>query len=134
MDLIISTIDLQKTKDNWPDGVPFAPALMLKQPTVSPEAWTVVDAPIVFGEPLSVALAVNDQYVRVPLFEYRLPPQAPNAMAHMLKLGVAAAGAVNKSVKKVHIVSGDPVDLRYSSGITTATELRYWFGIAFVSE
>lgn len=125
---------MKKTRDNWPADLPFAPALLVKQPTVSPHSWLIVDAPIVVGQPISTASAHHDQYVRVPLFEYRLSSQADVAFADVLALGLTCAEQFARKVKKTHIVVGNPVDLLYGDDITTATGLRYWFGLALVVE
>jgi hypothetical protein len=134
MDIQISRLDMKKTAERWPRDLPFAPALLVKQPTVAPSPWIVIDAPIVAGQALSTAFAHSDQYVRVPLFPYQLSPQADVAFAQVIELAMACVGQFIRPVKKLHIVTGSPVDLFYDDDITTATGLRYWFGLAFVLE
>lgn len=134
MDVQISRLDLKKTAAHWPTDMPFAPALLVKQPTTSPGAWLVVDAPLVPDQPLCIAQARGDQYVRIPLFSYDFSGQADTAFAQMLALGLTCAGQCAGKMKKVHIVTGNPVDLLYADDITTVAGLRYWFGFAFITE
>jgi hypothetical protein len=132
MELHLSQLDIRKTVKNWPIGEPFKPALIVKQPTVHPHDWWVSDAPITPGQPPMWFSAKQDQYVRIPLFRYRLSPEADLALAFMLQLGLSCAGYLPGIVKKFHIVTGSPVDLLYDNDINTSVGLDYWFGLAVV--
>lgn len=132
MDFHVSRIDLKKTAESWPAGMPFKPALMMKQPTMHPDEWWVVDAPLEVGFPPSWSLAKQDQYVRIPLFQYDLPGESDLALARLLELGLSCAGYFPGSLKKVHVVTGNPVDLLYDDAINKSIGLRYWVGVAAV--
>lgn len=132
MELKVSQLDVRKTAENWPVGMPFKPALVLKQPTVHPDDWWIVDEPIVPGQPPVWFSAKQDQYVRIPLFRYDLSPEADLALAYMLQLGLSCAGYLPGRVKKFHVVTGSPVDLLYDDAINTSVGLRYWVGMAAV--
>lgn len=106
--------------------------MIVKQPTVHPDDWWVVDEPIVPGERPVWFSARQDQYVRIPLFSYDLSPEADLALAYMLQLGLSCAGYLPGAVKKFHVVTGTPVDLLYDAGINTNIGLRYWVGFAAV--
>lgn len=134
MELHVAQIDMKKTRETWPRDRAFAPAYMFKQPTQSPTKWVVFDAPIVPGQPPSCAHTGHDQYVRIPVFEYHLSPQADLAFAYMLQLGLSCAGFLPAAVKKFFVVTGAPVDLLYDHDINTSTGLSYWFGLAVVTE
>lgn len=132
MELIVSRVDLRKTRENWPAELPFKPALVLKQPVMHPSDWQILDAPLQAGSPPSWASAKQDQYVYIPLFEYRLSPEADLALAGMVHLGLACAGSFSRPVRKLHLAVGNPVDLLYEEDITSCAGLAYWFGFAVV--
>ena len=134
MELKVSRVDLRKTKANWPTDLPFAPAHIERQPTMHPENWFVLDAPLMPGETPSWAIAKNDPYVRVPLFPYRLSEKADLALAYMVQLGLCCAAALPGPVKKFWVVTGVPVDLLYEDGINTSIGIEYWFGLALTTE
>jgi hypothetical protein len=134
MNLLISRLDMKATKANWPVGMPFTPALVqAKQPGV-PEDWVAVDARLAIDTPPSFAYTTNDQYVRIPLFEYTLSPKADVAFATILGFGLACATYIPKAVKTLHVVTGNPVDLISGEDINTAVGLNYWFGFAIATE
>lgn len=132
MKLQVSQIDLKKTAENWPPDQPFRPALLIKQPVMHPDDWLVCDEPIVPGEQPVWMSAKQDQYVRIPLFEYRLNSSADLALAYMLQLGLSCAGYLPGPVSKFHVVTGSPVDLLYDDATNKAVGLRYWAGLAVV--
>jgi hypothetical protein len=132
MDLQVSRLDIAKTKETWPAGIPFAPALIVaKQPGIS-ERWHIIDAPIVAGEKPQIAVSYADQYLRLPVFAYNLRPEADLALAYMVQLGLSCASAAAARIKKLHVVTGNPVDLLYDEDINKSVGLRYWFGFAYV--
>ena len=134
MELFVSQLDMAKTAENWPADAPFKPAIIVKQPIMHPDDWWISDAPIEPGVRPSWFSAKQDQYVRIPLFSYDLSPQADLALAYMLQLGLSCAGHLPGRVKKFHIVTGSPVDLLYDDVINTNVGLRYWFGLAVVTD
>jgi hypothetical protein len=134
MDLQVSRLDIKKTAQNWPVGVPFQPAILIKQPTVHPLDWWIADSQVVPGEPPNWVSARQDQYVRIPLFSYDLSPEADLALAYMVQLGLSCAGYLPGRVKKFHVVTGNPVDLLYDDAINKSVGLRYWFGLAVVTD
>jgi hypothetical protein len=134
MELHVSQIDLKKTAENWPSDRPFKPALLIKQPVMHPDDWWVCDAPIVPGEAPVWMSARQDQYVRIPLFRYDLNSEADLALAYMLQLGLSCAGHLPGPVKKFHVVTGSPVDLLYDDAINKSIGLRYWVGVAVVTD
>ena len=132
MELKISQLDIRKTAENWPVGTPFRPALIIKQPSVHPDDWWVLDEPLTPGDPPAWLSARQDQYVRIPLFRYELSSEADLAFAYMLQLGLSCAGHLPGRVSKFHVVTGSPVDLLYDDVINTSIGLLYWVGIAVV--
>lgn len=130
MELEVIRLDLTKTRQNWPDTLPFSPAHIQPQPTVHPEDWFVLDAPLMPGECPTWAFSKNDQYVRIPLFSYNLSGKADLALAFMVQLGISCAGHLPGKIRKLRLVTGVPVDLVEEDGITTETHLVYWFGLA----
>lgn len=134
MKTIISRLDINATRENWPNGAAFKPALVVAKQPGQPEDWVVVDAPVNSQEPPSFGYTTHDQYLRIPLFEYRLDPHAELAMAYLVQIGVACAGYIQKPVKTLHVVVGLPVDLLYDAGINMPIGIRYWFGFAFATE
>lgn len=132
MKLQVSQLDLKKTAANWPSDRPFMPALLIKQPVMHPEDWWVSDAPIIPGEQPVWASAKQDQYIRIPLFEYNLNSSADLALAYMLQLGLSCAGYLPGPVSKFHVVTGNPVDLLHDDATNKTIGLRYWVGVAVV--
>lgn len=134
MKTVISRIDIKTTREKWPVGMPFSPALIVAKQPGQPEDWIVVDAAVRDDEPPSFGYTTNDQYLRVPLFEYTLSPKADVAMAAVVQIGMACVGHIQKPVKTLHLVTGNPVDLIYGNDINTPVGIRYWFGFAFSTE
>lgn len=134
MNVTVSRLNMKTTRANWPDGEPFKPALIrAKQPGL-PEDWLIVDAKVDGTAPPIFAYTTHDQYLRIPLFEYTLSPKADLALAAMVQIGLACVGHIQKPVRSLHVVTGDPVDLLYENDINTAIGLRYWFGFAIATE
>ena len=96
------------------------------------ECWFVVDSPVIPGQVPTVIKSYQDPYVRIPLFQYTLHPDADLAFAYMVQLGLTCAASIPQTVKKLHVVTGFPVDLLYEDGITAPTGIHYWFGFAYV--
>lgn len=132
MELKVSRLDLIKTKANWPAEETFSPAYIYKRPTDFVERWLVVDSAVIPGRPQTVIEAYQDPYVRIPLFQYDLSPEADLALAYMVQLGLSCAANIQATVKKLHVVTGFPVDLLYDDDINKNVGIRYWFGFAYL--
>lgn len=132
MELKVSRMDMARTKAAWPADLPFAPAYIYKRPTELVERWQVVDEPVQPGLPHVVSESYQDPYIRIPLFNYRLNPDADLALAYMVQLGLSCAAAIPGSVKKLHVVTGFPVDLLYADDIKKPVGISYWFGFAYL--
>lgn len=133
MELTVSRIDINKTAENWPADMPFKPAMIVKQPTMHPDDWWVADAPIPAPEDeISWAFAKHDQYIRIPLFKYQLSTDASLAFARVLSFGLSCAGKFPGRLKKLHVVTGKPVDLLYDADINKGISLQCWLGFAVV--
>lgn len=133
MRLHTTRVDLQRTRESWPAGIPFAPAVVLPK-NKAPTRFFVVDAPLDGENPPVLADTIRDEYVRIPLFLYRLRYEIDMALAYMLQLAFACAGRLPKPVADVYIITGFPVDLVDSADKNDPFRLHYWFGIAFVLE
>lgn len=134
MNITTSRLDLKTTRTHWPSDMPFAPALIVAKQPGLPEDWYAVDARLDDGQAPSFADTRHDQYLRIPLFEYLLSPEADIAFATAVQFGLACVGYIAQPIKTLHIVTGSPVDLIYGDDINTAVGLRYWFGFAFATE
>jgi hypothetical protein len=134
MNVTVSRLNMKTTRANWPAEMPFTPALIHAKQPGQPENWFVIDAKVDTVSPPSFAGTTNDQYLRIPLFEYTLSPKADLALAAMVQIGLACVGHIQKPVRTLHVVTGDPVDLLYGDDINTAIGLRYWFGFAIATE
>jgi hypothetical protein len=132
MKLQVSRVDLALTKKSWPADIPFSPAYIYKRPVENVEHWLVVDEPLEPGKKHSTTSSYQDPYIRIPLFQYTINPDADLAFAYMLQLGLSCAAHIPSTVKKLHIVTGFPVDLLYDDAIKKSTGLRYWFGFAYL--
>lgn len=134
MNVVVSRLDMKTTRANWPDGMPFTPALIHAKQPGQPEDWIIIDSKVVPDSPPNLAYTAHDQYLRIPLFEYMLSPKADIALAAMVQIGLVCVGHVQKPVRTLHVVTGNPVDLLYGDDINTSIGLRYWFGFAIATE
>lgn len=132
MDIKVSRVDLKRTKDSWPDDLPFSPAFIYKRPVTPVERWHVVTQAIADGKFPDISDSYEDPYIRIPLFPYKLPPDADLAFAKVAALALTCSAHIPAAIKKLHIVTGFPVDLIYADDITTHTGIRYWFGFAYL--
>jgi hypothetical protein len=123
-------LDLVQTKANWPAGRPFRPAYVKKFKHGQPSNWSVVDAPVKPGTPISWAHTYHDEYLRVPLFSYMLHRQTDRALATMLALGLECAGQLTGQAQELLLVTGVPVELCYAADQQTFLGLRYYVGFA----
>jgi hypothetical protein len=128
MRLKTTRVDIVKTKSHWPES-PFQPALVEPRKADNLK-WLVADSPIIDNTALSWADASNDEYVRIPLFQYDLSPAGDLALATMFHLGVLCSNAnFDTTIAHLHIVTGDPVEL-VEDNTGTIVGMRYWFGFA----
>jgi len=130
----ITRLDIPRTLASWPD-TKFEPAYVAPREKGDSSSWWVADAPIpVAGATTDFdwAIANTDEYIRIPLFSYGIPPQGDLALAFMFRLGIIAANVFNGKVRVVHMVLGTPVELEYTAdGVPTG--INYWFGFALAS-
>lgn len=126
MTLKVSTIDINKTRESWPAGTEFKPALV--QPR-DKDSWLVLDAPHTPGVQPVWANTDSDEYIRIPVFQYKLNPNADLALAFMLHLGLSFVGYVERKIKKLHIVTADPVELIYDEN-NQPQYMICWVGFA----
>lgn len=130
MNISFSRIDIEKTRQNWPSGTPFAPAHVM--PRKDKNNWIVMSAPLEPGEKPKWYHTLSDEYIRVPLFPYLLNPEADLAFAFMLSLGLSCAAHFPGAVSDFHVVTGVPVEMAYDSSNTQLKHLEYWVGFCVV--
>lgn len=130
MNVVISRVDMQKTRQNWPTDKPFAPAHVLARK--DKYNWFVLSAPIVPGETPQWYQTVSDEFIRIPLFPYLLNSEADLAFAFMLQLGLSCAAHFPGKVAAFHVVTGFPVELAYDATNTRLQHLEYWVGFGVV--
>ena len=135
MRLFFDQLDLQKTKQNWPENVPFQPALVKKRARDDRYHWQALDEPLKPGAQPVWALAEHDEYVRVPLFPYVVSSsQADRAIAFALQLGLTCAGYLPDRLSAVHIITGVPVQLLYDAATNECAGMKFWIGLAVTVE
>jgi hypothetical protein len=122
-------LDLVKTRAAWPDEL-FAPALVYARRD-DKHRWVVLDSPIAHGRKPSWADASSDEYVRIPLFKYTLPPQGDVSLSKVFELGLLCAEQLGGDIDQLHIVTGNPVEL-ISGPDGRVAAMEYWFGFAVV--
>lgn len=134
MQFRITRIDIEKTRENWPQGE-FAPAFVLPRNGKEHDVWHVIDQPIRLIPPhsFSWAVAAGDEYIRIPLFLYNIPPQGDLALSFMFRLGLVCGNLTNRNIKTAHIVTGNPAELVYNADGSPA-HLSSWIGVAFIFE
>lgn len=130
MTINVSTIDVNKTRENWPPNATFSPALVVSKPDGK---WLVLDAPHTPGVQPTWADADSDGLMRIPVFQYHLNPNADLALAFMLQLGLSFVGYLQEKIKQVHIVTGDPVELIYDEQ-NNLKHMVCWIGFAVSPE
>lgn len=130
MNVVISRVDMEKTRQYWPVDKPFAPAHVM--PRTDKNNWLVLSAPLTPGEPPQWYQTASDEFIRVPLFPYLLNPEADLAFAFMLQLGLSCAAHFPGKVLDFHVVTGVPVEMAYDSSNTALKHLEYWVGFCVV--
>lgn len=134
MKITTENVDLVKTRQHWPPGQPFQPRLIKTRKELGNLNWTVLSAQYINGNAPEWSYTDHDSYVGIPLFEYDLPVQFNLALASFLPLGIACAGSLKKSIRRVHIVTGVPVEVLFDADKNEDVGIRYWFGLAVVTE
>lgn len=134
MQLDIVQLDISKTQERWPPGVPFEPAYVHRFKPGESHNWLVLDSPLDADQPPQWASPLKDDYIRVPLFPYMLNPEADLALAFMLQLGLSCATHMPKQVVRLLVVTGQPVELLYDPDTDVNTGIRYWVGFAVITE
>lgn len=136
MKVTFEQLDMAKTRQLWPKDTPFQPALVKNRPRNGGAAdWLVLTEPLVPGQAPKWSLAEHDEYVRIPLFPYRVQsPQADRALAFAMQLGLTCAGHLPAPVQAFHVVTGVPVQLLYDPDTDTDNGLRFWLGLAVILE
>lgn len=134
MKITFEHIDLVKTQSSWPAGQPFAPALVKTRKKLENLNWTVLAEKHINGQPPRWAYSHHDDYVRIPLFEYDLPIKLNLAMASLFSMGVVCAASLQKEIRRLHIVTGVPVEILFDENKNEDVGVRYWFGFAVVTE
>jgi hypothetical protein len=132
MKLKVSRLDIGQTQANWPENEVFAPALVQPRARDDKYKWTVLNAPLRPGAKPVFSSTIHDEYIRIPLFQYRLSGKADHALAFMLQLGLAVVGHVPQPIAHLHIVTGAPVELVYDND--GVSHMLCWVGFAFAPE
>lgn len=129
MEIITSRADIVRTREAWPGGE-FLPAHIFSRKDSA--HWQVIDAPYKLNKPPSLSSTAVDEYIRIPLFAYRLSPVGDSALSFMLQFGASLVNYIPGKLKKLHIVTGSPVELVYQD--KQLTHMNCWIGLAFVLE
>jgi hypothetical protein len=133
MKLTFETIDLNETLARWPREEPFRPAL-IRSRKEDKRHWVVLSAPFSPGQPPQWAKTEHDEYIRIPIFPYRLSHEGDKALAFMLQLGLSCASYLPAPVNELYIVTGAPVELLYNPDTQNCTGMRFWVGFATITE
>jgi hypothetical protein len=133
MNVKIEQLDLNKTREHWPQDRSFQPALVINRKQ-DKHKWVVLSSPLVSGQPPAWSYTEHDEFVRVPLFPYRLNHQGHLALAYMLQLGLSCAGYLPAPVTDFYVVTGNPVELLVNPDTEECAGMRYWVGFAIVTE
>ena len=134
MKITFEHIDLLKTREQWPAGRRFTPALVKTRKSLENLNWTVLAEKHINGQSPSWSYAQHDDYVRIPLFEYDLPVKLNLALAALLSMGVSCAASLQKEIRRLHIVTGVPVEILFDEDKNEDVGIRYWLGFAIVTE
>ena len=134
MKTIVTRMNIPRTRASWPDTV-FTPAYVISRDSGDKSNWLVANSAVPDDMLVGVdwASSGGDEYVRIPLYEYRITSQGDLALAFAFKLGLIAANVAPIPVKKLHIVTGTPVEL-IKDADNNVTAMSYWFGFAIAAE
>lgn len=131
MRLKVETVDIDKTKENWPLNTPFAPALVRPREN-DKRVWHVLCEQLIPGQPPAWCPTAKEEFIRIPLFSYTTSHVGDLALAYMLQLGLTCAGYFPAAVTDLHIVTGRPVELIQDATTGKVVALRYWVGLAVI--
>lgn len=131
MNTKITRVDILRTRAAWPDAE-FKPAHVFPRGSDT-RKWLVADSRIDRPGLVAWASAAHDEYVRIPLFQYKLSAQGDVALAFAFKLGLICSGQFDQQIQHLHIVTGNPVEL-ISDSTGSVTDMRYWLGFAVAFE
>jgi len=131
MQLKLDTVDLDQTKENWPAGTAFKPALVVPR-RGDARPWVTACAPIDLKNKIKWCSTAHDEFIRIPLFPYLLQATGDLALAHMLQLGLYCAGQLPGPLSDLWIVTGRPVEILTDENSPGA--MRYWVGFAALAE
>lgn len=134
MKITIEQVDLVKTRASWPAGQTFAPAVVRSRKKLENLNWTVLAEKHINGQSPSWAYSHHDDYVRIPLFEYNLPIKFDIALSHFLSIGLSCAASLQKEIRRLHIVTGVPVEILFDEDKNEDVGIRYWLGFSVVTE
>lgn len=126
MNLSVTRVDIEKTRQHWPVEKPFAPAHIF--PRKDKNNWFVLSKPMVMDTPPKWHKTAADEFICIPLFPYFLHPEADLAFAFMLQLGLSCAAHFPGPVSALHVVTGVPVEMAYDNDNTELKHLEYWVG------
>lgn len=132
MRLKVTRVDLKKSRETWPTGVPFAPAHI--EPRSDSRNILILSEPFVSGRPPLWAQGRGDEYLRIPLFPYLLNAEADLAFAFMLQFGLSCAGHLPKQISEFHVATGVPVEMAYDENNERVAHLEYWVGFGIILE
>lgn len=134
MQLLIERLDIDKTRENWRSNQPFRPAFV-KPRKQDKRHWLVLTEPFLPGDEPHFAKTTHDEYVRIPLYPYRLSPQGDLALAFMLQLGLSCASYLPAAIESLYLVVGNPVHILYDAeDPPAAIGMQYWIGVALTLE
>ena len=125
----VTRINIPRTRASWPD-TEFRPAFVA--PRTDTLKWLIADS-IISSAPISWANSANDEYIRIPIFQYDIVAQGDLALAFMFKLGLIASAQFERPIEHVHIVTGEPVELITDAANKTRA-MRGWLGFAVAFE
>jgi hypothetical protein len=131
MNTKITRVDILRTKASWPDAA-FKPAHVFPRGSDT-RKWLIADSAVRPDSAINWASADHDEYIRIPLFQYKLSARGDVALAFAFKLGLICAGQFDQQIEHLHIVTGDPVEL-LSDSSGAVTGMSYWLGFAVAFE
>ncbi len=128
MEISYHRVDIPRTQAAQPAGQRFAPELVI--PRKAAEIWLISIEPIRMESQVILAIQQQESFVRIPLIPYLLHKESDLALAYPLALGIKCAGQIQVPVRRLHIVTGVPVEEVPESPADCG--LRYWLGFGFV--
>lgn len=134
MKISTEQVDLVKTRQQWPTEKVFRPRLVKKRKELENLNWTVLADQYINGVAPVWEYSHHDDYVSIPLFEYELPAQLNSALSACLPLGLTCAASLKKNIRRLHVVTGVPVEIVFDEEKNEDIGVRFWLGFAVVTE